>query len=200
MATAQAASTFFTPCPAWIWGIVNITVFFAKVAALLFFFIWVRWTLPRFRYDQLMKLGWLYIFEIALVNIFLTAGILAFTQITAMAYVVPRPNLTWKEKIYLPSIVAGLAITFKHLKRMLTGKTKVVMQYPEEKWDAHDARALSRRADAGDGRARPRALRGLPALRVHLPAARDHDQAGGNSRARSSSPRSRSGRRNSTST
>ena len=64
----------------WFWGIVNITAFFAKVAALLFVFIWVRWTLPRFRYDQLMKLGWLYIFEIALVNIFLTAGILAFTK------------------------------------------------------------------------------------------------------------------------
>lgn len=64
----------------WFWGIVNITVFFGKVAALLFVFIWVRWTLPRFRFDQLMKLGWLYIFEIALVNIFLTAGIIAFTK------------------------------------------------------------------------------------------------------------------------
>jgi NADH-quinone oxidoreductase subunit I len=53
-----------------------------------------------------------------------------------MAYVVPRPNLTWKEKIYLPSIVSGLAITFKHIKRMLAGQTKVVMQYPEEKWDS----------------------------------------------------------------
>jgi NADH-quinone oxidoreductase subunit H len=62
------------------WGVVNITVFFAKVAVLLFVFIWVRWTLPRFRYDQLMKIGWLYIFEIALANIFLTAGILAFTH------------------------------------------------------------------------------------------------------------------------
>jgi NADH-quinone oxidoreductase subunit H len=59
-------------------GLVHITVFFAKVSLLLLFFIWVRWTLPRFRYDQLMKLGWLYLFEIALVNIFLTAGILAF--------------------------------------------------------------------------------------------------------------------------
>jgi NADH-quinone oxidoreductase subunit H len=64
----------------WVWGLINIGAFFAKVAALLFFFIWIRWTLPRFRYDQLMKLGWLYLFEIALVNIFLTAGILAFTK------------------------------------------------------------------------------------------------------------------------
>lgn len=61
-------------------GLIHITVFFAKVAAILVFFIWVRWTLPRFRYDQLMKLGWLYLFEIALVNIFITAAILAFAK------------------------------------------------------------------------------------------------------------------------
>ncbi len=62
----------------WFWGLVNIGTFFAKVSALLFFFIWVRWTVPRFRYDQLMKLGWYFFFELALVNIFITAAILAF--------------------------------------------------------------------------------------------------------------------------
>jgi NADH-quinone oxidoreductase subunit I len=54
-----------------------------------------------------------------------------------MAYTVSRPNLTFKEKMYLPSILAGLIITWKHFKNMLAGKTKVVMQYPEEKWDRH---------------------------------------------------------------
>ena len=63
--------------PGAILGLIHITAFFAKVALLLFFFIWIRWTLPRFRFDQLMKLGWLYLFEIALVNIFLTAVLLA---------------------------------------------------------------------------------------------------------------------------
>ncbi len=76
----QGGLEFLHAIPAWIWGLVNITAFFGKVAVLLFVFIWVRWTLPRFRYDQLMKIGWLYLFEIALVNIFLTAGILAFTK------------------------------------------------------------------------------------------------------------------------
>ncbi len=71
---------FLHAIPSWVWGLVNITAFFGKVAVLLFVFIWVRWTLPRFRYDQLMKIGWLYLFEIALVNIFITAGILAFTK------------------------------------------------------------------------------------------------------------------------
>ena len=62
----------------WGWGLLNIVIFFSKVAVLLFFFIWVRWTLPRFRYDQLMRLGWVFFFEIALVNIFLMAIILAY--------------------------------------------------------------------------------------------------------------------------
>jgi NADH-quinone oxidoreductase subunit H len=62
----------------WGWGLVNIATFFAKVAVLLFFFIWVRFTLPRFRYDQLMRLGWIFFFEIALVNIFIAAAIIAY--------------------------------------------------------------------------------------------------------------------------
>ena len=66
--------------PGAVLGLVHITAFFAKVAVLLGIFIWVRWTLPRFRFDQLMKLGWLYLFEIALVNIFITAAILALVR------------------------------------------------------------------------------------------------------------------------
>jgi len=54
-----------------------------------------------------------------------------------MAYQVPRPKLTFAEKIYLPTVFAGLKITLGHLWRMLRGKTHVAMQYPEEKWDAH---------------------------------------------------------------
>ena len=64
-----------------LWGLVNIGTFFTKVAALLFLFIWVRWTFPRFRYDQLMKLGWYFFFEIALLNIFITALVLAYVRI-----------------------------------------------------------------------------------------------------------------------
>jgi NADH-quinone oxidoreductase subunit H len=59
-------------------GLFNIATFFAKVAVLLLVFIWVRWTLPRFRYDQLMRLGWVFFFEIALVNIFVAALIIAY--------------------------------------------------------------------------------------------------------------------------
>lgn len=57
-------------------GLLHIGMFFFKVILCILFFIWVRWTLPRFRFDQLMKLGWLVFFEVALINVFLTALIL----------------------------------------------------------------------------------------------------------------------------
>lgn len=67
------------PVPFWM-GLIQIGVFLGKVVALILFFIWVRWTIPRFRYDQLMKLGWVWFFEIAVINVILTAGILIWIQ------------------------------------------------------------------------------------------------------------------------
>ena len=51
--------------------------FLAKTGALLFLFIWVRGTLPRFRYDQLMRFGWKFLFPVAVVNLFATALLVA---------------------------------------------------------------------------------------------------------------------------
>jgi NADH-quinone oxidoreductase subunit H len=47
--------------------------FLAKLSALVFFFIWVRWTFPRFRYDQLMHLGWKVLLPISVLNLVATA-------------------------------------------------------------------------------------------------------------------------------
>jgi NADH-quinone oxidoreductase subunit H len=56
----------------WIW-------FLIKVSALLFFYIWMRWTLPRYRYDQLMRFGWKVLLPLAAINLLVTAaGVLFF--------------------------------------------------------------------------------------------------------------------------
>ncbi len=56
----------------WIW-------FLLKVAALLFFYVWMRWTLPRYRYDQLMAFGWKVLLPLAVINLLVTAaGVLWF--------------------------------------------------------------------------------------------------------------------------
>jgi NADH-quinone oxidoreductase subunit H len=56
----------------WIW-------FLIKVAAILFFYVWMRWTLPRYRYDQLMRFGWKVLLPIAVINLLVTAaGVLYF--------------------------------------------------------------------------------------------------------------------------
>jgi NADH-quinone oxidoreductase subunit H len=56
----------------WIW-------FLLKVSFLLFFYVWMRWTLPRYRYDQLMQFGWKVLLPLSVVNLLLTsAGVLYF--------------------------------------------------------------------------------------------------------------------------
>jgi NADH-quinone oxidoreductase subunit H len=58
----------------WGGGLLSIAIFAAKVAFFLFFFVWVRWTLPRFRFDQLMALGWKVMVPLSVLN-FLWVGV-----------------------------------------------------------------------------------------------------------------------------
>ncbi|KAA9325340.1 NADH-quinone oxidoreductase subunit NuoH [Hymenobacter busanensis] len=58
--------------------ILGTVTIFAKIFFFIFFFMWVRWTLPRFRYDQLMRLGWTMLFPIAILNILVTGACILF--------------------------------------------------------------------------------------------------------------------------
>ena len=60
-------------------NILGIGVLFIKICCFIFFYMWVRWTIPRFRYDQLMNLGWKILIPLSIINIVITGiCILAF--------------------------------------------------------------------------------------------------------------------------
>ena len=63
-------------------GLAHLACFALKVLLFILFFVIIRWSIPRFRFDQLMKLGWLYLFEIALANVLLTAGFMTYFALT----------------------------------------------------------------------------------------------------------------------
>ena len=54
----------------------GVVAFLLKIVCFIFFFMWVRWTIPRFRYDQLMHLGWKIMIPLALLNMLLTGGVI----------------------------------------------------------------------------------------------------------------------------
>ena len=61
-------------------GVLSIVIFLVKVLAMIFFFMWIRWTIPRFRYDQVMKLGWQRLLPLAIGNLVFYALAIAFLQ------------------------------------------------------------------------------------------------------------------------
>ncbi|MBE2228829.1 MAG: NADH-quinone oxidoreductase subunit NuoH [Ignavibacteria bacterium] len=66
--------------PPMVTAIIQVLAFCAKVAFLVFFFIWVRWSLPRFRYDQLMNLGWKVMLPLSILNIIVTAIVVSLLK------------------------------------------------------------------------------------------------------------------------
>jgi NADH-quinone oxidoreductase subunit H len=61
-------------------GVLSIVIFLAKVLFMIFFFMWVRWTVPRFRYDQVMKLGWQKLLPLSIANLLFYAVAIALIQ------------------------------------------------------------------------------------------------------------------------
>lgn len=61
-------------------AILSIVAMFAKTFFFVFVFMWIRWTLPRFRFDQLMHLGWKSLIPISLINLLITGFVIAFSE------------------------------------------------------------------------------------------------------------------------
>jgi NADH-quinone oxidoreductase subunit H len=90
--------------------ILSIIIFILKMGVLLYTYFWLRWTLPRYRYDQLMDLGWKWLIPATLVNIVLTA--LAIFLVQALN--------GWKDYKTIDSLTRGLDLT-------LTGKIIMII-------------------------------------------------------------------------
>ncbi len=90
--------------PVWS-GVISFGIFFVKTAIFLFVFIWVRWTLPRFRYDQLMNFGWKFLLPVTLTSIVVTGTLWI---ITGSRLVVGIGNAV--AGFIVVSIVAGLLV------------------------------------------------------------------------------------------
>ena len=71
---ARSAGIALAP---WLVSLLQVGAFVGKVAVVIFVLMLIRWTLPRFRYDQAMRLGWLGLFPLAIANIVLTGLVLA---------------------------------------------------------------------------------------------------------------------------
>lgn len=61
-------------------AILSVLAFFTKIFFFIFVFMWIRWTLPRFRFDQLMHLGWKSLIPIALINLLITGLVIALNK------------------------------------------------------------------------------------------------------------------------
>jgi NADH-quinone oxidoreductase subunit H len=66
--------------PTNILSLLGTLIFFIKILLFIFLFMWVRWTVPRFRFDQLLRMGWKILIPLAIFNILLTGGVMIFTK------------------------------------------------------------------------------------------------------------------------
>ena len=76
-------------------GLAHIGIFVGKLLVFMVIFIWVRWMLPRFRYDQLMDLGWKKFIPLALLNILVTAVVLWIKEFEQMKLIA---HITWQRR------------------------------------------------------------------------------------------------------
>ena len=60
--------------------ILGFVLLMGKVIFFIFFFMWIRWTLPRFRYDQLMNLGWKSLLPLSILNLVITGIVMAINE------------------------------------------------------------------------------------------------------------------------
>jgi NADH-quinone oxidoreductase subunit H len=107
-----------------LWSLATGAVFFLKTTAFLFVYIWIRWTLPRFRYDQLMSLGWKVMIPLALVYII----VVAIAVLVLDIYGVPRDWRFGTAMIALNVVCAGLLFFVLDRGRLVSPASRIAQQ------------------------------------------------------------------------
>lgn len=105
-----------------LWTLASGALFFLKTTAFLFVYIWIRWTLPRFRYDQLMSLGWRFMIPLALVYIIVIAGAVLVLD----AYGVPRDWRYGTALIGLNVVCAAILFFVVDRGRLVSPASRIV--------------------------------------------------------------------------
>src|SRR5262249_59115640 len=106
--------------------VVSLLVFVVTASIILYIYFWLRWTLPRFRYDQLMDIGWKWLIPSALINIvlsafaiFLVQALNGFRGMQTIEFLDRGLNLTAAGKVIMIVIgIAGLFVTAALLSRI----------------------------------------------------------------------------------
>ena len=106
--------------------LVSVLVFLVKTSLILYFYFWLRWTLPRFRYDQLMDIGWKWLIPSSLINIVLSAfaifvvqALNGFRGMNTIEFLDRGLNLTAAGKVIMIAFgIVGLFVTAALLSRI----------------------------------------------------------------------------------
>ena len=122
------------PWPAtWVGTLIGVFWFLAKTIGLIFFFIWIRWTLPRFRYDQVMSLGWTKLLPLSL-NLFLCDFSSLARSIGPSTLSKPWQKLWfWANRSHCRSVPISSNRDWIEDDLFKYVQKKVTLQYPEER-------------------------------------------------------------------
>jgi NADH-quinone oxidoreductase subunit H len=130
---------------------ISLLVFLAKAGLLLYLYFWLRWTLPRFRYDQLMDLGWKWMLPAALINIVITAlgvgTIQGLNGFNGMQTIVSATN-----GLALTPTGKGIAIAFGVVNLFLTAAILSLINWRSRDFNLKKQRSKIRLVDLPKGK------------------------------------------------